>query len=485
MHALDTDRPGSEAMVLLGATGDLTARYLLPALAQLRRLGELDDSFRLIAVSDQDISIEEFRETIARSLQAAGGFDHETIEQLCAQTSYLAGDVTDHEVLQRALDQAQRADPSAIAMYLALPHVLFRPVIEALGRCSRPESLRIVVEKPFGEDLAGAKVLNAALSQVATEDRIFRVDHFLAKQTVLNLLGLRFANRVLEPLWNRDHIQSVDIVFDETVDAQSRASYYDKSGALRDMIQNHLLQILAYVTMEPPLTIEASDISARKVDALRAVRTMSRDEVATGTVRARYTAGEVTDETGTRHVGSYGQAPGVDPSRGTETFAEVTCYLDNWRWSGVPFRLRTGKALASRRREVVVRFRPAPQQLFGESVAEPNELRLQMDPDRMSLQLNVNGPGDPFDLEAAALDAELAKQEPSPYGQLIRAILDGDTRLSAHAEEAEQGWRITEPILARWEADQAPLLEYPAGSSGPTPPTQGIDIRGRGIPATP
>jgi glucose-6-phosphate 1-dehydrogenase len=282
-------------------------------------------------------------------------------------------------------------------------------------------------------------------------------------------------------VWNRGHVASVDIVFDETVDAQGRASYYDRSGALRDMIQNHLLQILAYVAMEPPLSITPVDISSRKVDVLRAVRAFTPDEVDQHTTRGRYTAGEVEGRDGVRRpVDSYVAAPGVEPSKETETFVDVTLFVDNWRWAGVPFRLRTGKALRRDRREVVVRFAPVPHQAFAAQPLRTNELRLQMDPDRMALQLNINGVGDPFDLECAVLDANLAVQKPTPYGQLLLAILAGDTRLSAHAAEAEEGWRIVEPILAAWRDGWSPLVEYAAGSDGPIPsviPEPRVDLR--------
>ena len=304
------------------------------------------------------------------------------------------------------------------------------------------------------------------------------MDHFLAKQTVLNILGLRFTNRVFESLWSNAHITGVvvrrshrrtDIVFDETVDAQARASYYDRSGALRDMVQNHLLQLLTYVAMEPPLSMDPLDLAARKIDVLRAVRPLSPEEVATATVRGRYGAGTVAGREGERRVAAYVEADGVDPVRATETFAEVVLHIDNWRWSGVPFRLRTGKALAADRREVVVHFAPVPHALFAGPAAAPNELRLQLDPDRMSLSVNVNGLGDPFDLDTVHLDTDLAHQAPGPYGQLLLAVIGGDTRLSAHGAEAEEGWRIVEPVLAAWADGAVSLQEYPAGSDGPEP----------------
>ncbi len=454
----------STSIIVLGATGDLTGRYLLPALAQI--LPSVDGGVRLIGVAQDALDTAGFGEHVRERLaRHATDSSQHSRDRLTAAVEYVRGNVTDPATLRAAL-RLTTAD-EAVVLYLALPHVLFEDVIATLGACDLPPQLRVVVEKPFGEDLAGAQRLNAALAAVLPEERTFRVDHFLAKQTVLNILGLRFANRVFEPLWSNAHITGVDIVFDETVDAQSRASYYDRSGALRDMVQNHLLQLLTYVAMEPPLSMDPLDLAIRKVDVLRAVRTLDAEMVATATVRGRYGAGIVAGRDGERRVAAYVDAEGVDAARETETFAELVLHIDNWRWSGVPFRLRTGKALAADRREVVIHFAPVPHSVFAGAAPTPNELRLQLDPDRMSLSVNVNGLGDPFDLEVVDLDTDLAQQAPGPYGQLLLAVIDGDTRLSAHAAEAEEGWRIVEPVLAAWADGVVPLQEYPAGSDGP------------------
>ncbi len=470
------------SIVILGATGDLTSRYLFPALVQLISLGHLDEDLQIVGVAQDPLDADGFRAHVAEQLRRhAGTATENTRSRLVAASTYVSGDVTDPAVLATALaaTRAKRCDDRAVdaevagdgprvVVYLALPHVIFERVVAALGECELPRNVRVVVEKPFGQDLAGAQRLNAALARVISDDHTFRVDHFLAKQTVLNVLGLRFANRVFEPLWSNAHITAVDIVFDETVDAQDRASYYDRSGALRDMVQNHLLQVLTYIAMEPPLSMEPADLSDRKLDVLRAVRAMDRAEVAAASVRGRYTAGEVTGPHGDRHVAAYVDADGVDPGRDTETYAEVTLRIDNWRWAGVPFRLRTGKALACDRREVVIRFADVPHDVFAGPGPPHNELRLQLDPDRMSLRLNVNGIGDPFDLETVELDVDLAQQDPSAYGQLLLAVIDGDTRLSARAGEAEQGWRIVEPVLQAWADGTSPLRDYAAGSDGPS-----------------
>jgi glucose-6-phosphate 1-dehydrogenase len=457
----------SASIIILGATGDLTGRYLLPALAQV--VPDVEGGLRLIGVAQDDLDRDAFRARLRERLeQHAADVDDDIRTGLTADAEYVRGDVTDPAILSAAFSAADPASADhSVVLYLALPHVLFEDVVRALRSCQLPDGLRIVVEKPFGDGLEGARRLNALLADVLPEERVFRVDHFLAKQTVLNVLGLRFANRVFESLWSNAHISSVDIIFDEIVDAQARASYYDRSGALRDMVQNHLLQLLTYVAMEPPLSMEPIDLSDRKRDVLRAVRSLGRDEVATATLRGRYTSGEVTDRNGPHHVGSYVDAKGVDPNRETETYAEVTLHIDNWRWAGVPFRLRTGKALAADRREIVIRFAEIPHAVFAGSRPQANELRLQLDPDRMSLKININGIGDPFDLETVDLDADLAAQRPGPYGQLLLAVIHGDTRLSAHAGEAEEGWRIVQPILDAWAEGVAPLQDYAAGGDGP------------------
>lgn len=462
-------------LVVLGATGDLAGRYLLPAIARLHELGRPDEGIRVLGVARDDLDDAGFADHVRRRLESSRlTSDAAAREQVATKTRFLRGDVTDGQTLRDALtiatdrswgDVDSSDQDDKIALYLALPNRLFDDVVATLADCDLPPGLRLVVEKPFGEDLASARRLNQALARVLPEEQVFRVDHFLAKQTVLNLLGMRFANRILEPVWSNAHIVGVDIVFDETVDAEGRAGYYDRAGALRDMVQNHLLQLMSLVAMEPPLSMGQADLRNRKVDVLRAVRTMDREDVETHTVRGRYTAGEVEEAP----VRTYTEVDGVQPERGTETYTEVVLQIDNWRWAGVPFRLRTGKALDHDRREVVIRFAKVPHPVFSAdgSAAAPNELRLQLDPDRMSLLLNVNGMGDPFDLETVTLEAELAQQDPSPYGQLLLAIIDGDTRLSARGDEAEEGWRIVEPILAAWAQGASPLQDYAAGSDGP------------------
>jgi glucose-6-phosphate 1-dehydrogenase len=350
-----------------------------------------------------------------------------------------------------------------MAVYLALPNVLFRPTLEALAGAGLPAHTTLVVEKPFGADLADARELNALIARSFDERDVFRIDHFLAKQTVLDVLGLRFANRIFEPVWNSIHISRVDITWYESLGLEGRASYYDRAGALRDMIQNHLLQMLTLVAMEPPRSVTERDLRDRKVEALRAVAPPAPEDMAKATRRARYTAGTV----GSKELPAYADAEGVDPERGTETFAEVTFRVWNWRWAGTPFRLRTGKAIGNERREIAVHFRSVPHEPFDDR-DRPNVLRFRLSPDAISLHLNMNGEGDPFDLEQVALDTEFPTQELPPYSLLLKEILEGDATLSIRGDEAEELWRIVEPVLQAWERDEVPLEEYAAGSGGPT-----------------
>ncbi|WP_409329475.1 glucose-6-phosphate dehydrogenase [Trujillonella humicola] len=447
----------TRSFVVLGGTGDLTGRLLLPSLARLYETGALPDGTGLLAVAREDWDDDAYRDWARDRLAAhAGDLPDDAHRRLLDRLHYARADVTDPADLRAALAGVD-TEP---VVYLALPHTLFHPVVTALTDIGLPEGARLVVEKPFGADLTEARALNELLHGLLPEEAVFRVDHFLAKQTVLNVLGLRFANRVFEPIWNAAHIERVEIVADETLGLEGRAGYYDSAGALRDMVQNHLLQLLAIVAMEPPLALDATSLPARKADVLRAVRPA---DPRTGSVRGRYTAGRA----GGRELPDYAAEDGVDPARQTETFAELTVTVDNWRWAGVPFHLRTGKALGADRQEIVVRFRPVPHLPFLDAEPEPDVLRLTLSPDAIALELNLNGAGDPFDLEREVLGARLAPHDLPAYGLLLRELLDGDTTLSISDVEAEEGWRIVEPVLAAWAAGEVPLLEYPAGSDGP------------------
>lgn len=448
-------------LVIFGASGDLTGRYLLPAVAALLGLGQLPAGFRVVGVARDDWTTEQFRLRMAERLaRRAGALDAAQREALVTMLEYRRADVSDAKQVAEAVG----AIHEPVVIYLALPPALFAPVIEALAAVALPSETRLVVEKPFGKDLPSAQQLNRLLHRTFPEHAVYRIDHFLHKQTVQNLLGLRFANRIFEPLWNSLHVERVEILWDETLALEGRAAYYDSVGALRDMVQNHLLQLLALVAMEPPRTLNERDLRDRKVELLRAVRRLSRDDVRRQTKRGRYRAGRI----GEREVPNYVDEPGVEPWRQTETFAEVTLSIDNWRWAGVPFVLRSGKAMGDDRHEIGVTFKAVPHLAFGQE-REPtrNVLRLQLNPDRVVLAVNVNGPGDPFELDQAELVLTLAAQDIPAYGRLLLDILEGDPVLSIRDDEIEESWRIIDPIVAGWAEPNFPLLEYPAGSSGP------------------
>ena len=364
----------SHRLVIFGASGDLTSRKLMPALAQLHEAGQLPPGFSVLGIARDDWGTHRLREALERY---AGDVSLQSRNALVSAVEYRRAEVTDPGQVIAALQPLREP----IIAYLALPPRVFLPTLEALSRASLPQGSRVVIEKPFGEDLASAQALNRLLHQSFPENAVFRIDHFLHLQTVQNVLGLRFANRIVEQLWNRDHVERVEIVWDESLTLEGRASYYDRVGALKDMIQNHLLQLICLVGMEAPLTLDERTLRDRKIDVLRAIRRLSPQEVEQYTVRARYSAGRI----GECQVPNYADEEGIDPARGTETFAQVTLWVDNWRWAGVPFVLRSGKALGRERREIAVHFWPVPHLAFEANDPPPNVLRLLMSPTALPL----------------------------------------------------------------------------------------------------
>lgn len=448
-----------ERLVIFGGTGDLAGRYLLPALAALHVAGCIDDDFDLVCVDRKEWDARRFGDWARDQLDRhAGATPPQARQAIVTAARHRRADI------RNAADVAEVVHGEApVAVYLALAPALFPAAIQALHAAKLPVGSRIVLEKPFGEDLASARELNRLLADLLPERAIFRVDHFLAMTTVQNLLGSRLANRVLESIWNSAHIAKVEIVWDETLTLEDRAGYYDSVGALKDMVQNHLLQLLCLVAMEPPISLSERDLRDRKVDVLRSVRPMADADIPVRTRRGRYRAGTV----GQRAVPSYVDEAGVEPQRRIETFAEIELAIDNWRWSGTSFVLRSGKALAQDRKEVAVHFRPVPSMPFGhDGATAPNVLRFGLDPESLTLALTAVGTSVDT-LAPLTLTARIEPSELPAYGTLLLNVLRGDPALSLRADEAEEAWRVLEPVLSGWARDLAPLQEYPAGSLGP------------------
>ena len=445
-------------LLLLGASGDLAGRLLLPAYGDLLDAEPERRAIVLVGAGVEDWDEETWRERVRTSF-TAGKVSQETTDAVLATTRYQRTDVTSSDEMRTLVGSCQGAP----AIYFALPPAITVRSCTALKEVELPAGTALVLEKPFGTDQAGAVALNALLTDLVPEAQVHRVDHFLGRSNVLNLLGLRFANRLFEPLWNNQHIDRVDIVFDEDLTLENRARYYDQAGALVDMIQSHLLQVLALVAMEAPATAGAVDLRDAKATVLRACQLWG-DDPATAGRRARYTHGSVDG----RETPDYTAEPGVDASRNTETLAELTLEVRNWRWAGVPFRLRSGKALSVHRKEALITFKPVPHLPLGMSGdCAPTQLRISMGPDRVNLGMNVNGPGDPLELDRVEMSADFGAGRLPAYGEVLAGVLDGDPLLSVRGDTAEECWRIVDPVLQAWRQDETPLDTYPVGSAGP------------------
>jgi glucose-6-phosphate 1-dehydrogenase len=455
----------ARTLLILGATGDLTARLLLPGLGELAARGGAE-GLSLVGSGTSEGDDEAFRRQVAESF-AAGRASGPEVDAMAREARYLSADATSGDDLRRLLDACE----PPVVVYFALPPSVTEAACRALVEIGLPAETRLVLEKPFGADARSAEALNTLLARLVPEDRVHRVDHFLGMSTVLNILGLRFANRILEPVLNAQHVAAVEIVFDEELGLEGRAGYYDRAGALVDMIQSHLLQVLALVAMEPPSTLDARDVRDGKAQVLRATRVWD-DDPAAFSRRARYTAGSVAG----RPLPAYADEEGVDAGRGTETLAEVVLAVDTWRWAGVPFRLRSGKAIGGPRQEIAVTFARAPWVPTGlRGYDVPDRLHMGIGPGAagMGLELNINAPGDPFSIESVTLEAAYGAGALSEYGEVLRGVLADDPSLSVRGDTAVECWRIVEPVLASWQAGAPPLGEYAAGSSG----SEGGDVR--------
>ena len=444
-------------ILILGARGDLAGRLLLPAVGQLL-MAEPDRDLQLIGSGSREWSNDAWRQRVKDSFDSASATG-DTAASVLEATTYVRGDVTNAKDLQKLID----ACTGTPAIYFALPPAVVLKACAALEGVALPQGTVLALEKPFGTDEKSAQALNQQILKLVPEEQVYRVDHFLGRSTVFNLLGLRFANQIFEPLWNSKYIEKVEIVYDEQLALEGRARYYDKAGALVDMIQSHLLQVMSVLAMEPPATLGAADFRDAKGLVLRATHLFG-DDPRTSSRRGRYTAGKIGDRT----LPSYVDEAGVDPAMMTETLAEVTVEIANWRWAGVPFTLRSGKALANRQREIIVTFKQVPHLPTGlTGLDAPTVLRIALAPDEMSLELNINGPGDPRVLKRVDLHAGFGPGQLLAYGEILAAILDGDPSLSVRGDIAEQCWRIVAPVLTAWGKGVVPLADYAAGSDGP------------------
>jgi glucose-6-phosphate 1-dehydrogenase len=456
--------PTLDTLILFGATGDLSRRYLIPSVAHLVRDRLLPREFRLVAVGRQAMDDDGFRDWLRQQLPEQLARNRGPFEQLLEQTRYVSVDLSDAAAMAAAL--APFADRPATS-YLAIPPDLFVPTcegLEAAGLLKAPS--RIVLEKPIGHDLASAREINARLRAFADEDRIFRIDHYLGKAPVQNLLALRFGNTLLEAVWHNRWIASVDILVAETAGVDGREGYYAKYGALRDMVQNHMLQLLALIAMEPPASLDAESLREEKRKVLRALRPMRAEDVARDSVRGRYGDGVVDGRA----------VPGFKHESDAETFVALRAQIDNWRWAGVPFRLVTGKRLAHRTTEVLVSFKPVSHWIFDRPSAGgavPNRLLMRLQPEEnieMSLMGSLAAPEwGGTELQPMSLDLSMpaTTQRRIAYERLILDALHGNQALFVTGEEVEAAWAWIDSISEAWIACGQPAMPYPAGSWGP------------------
>jgi glucose-6-phosphate 1-dehydrogenase len=467
-------------LVIFGAGGDLTKRLVVPALYHLVQAGKLPDAFAVIGVDHSDRTTEQWRQSLTTMMQGftqAAGIDAQAWSWLVQRMHYMRGDFTQPETfrkLKRLLAERQQQNNTAnVLFYLAVADRFFGPVIDELGDAGLTQQSeeawrRVIVEKPFGHDLASAEALNTQILKVLSEDQVYRIDHFLGKETVQNILVLRFANGIFEPLWNRDHVDHVQITAAETVGVEGRGRFYERTGALRDMVPNHLFQLLAMIGMEPPVSFDADAVRSKKTELFQAVHSVSPENA----VRGQYGSGIVRGQ----KVPAYRHEPDVGPDSRTETYVALKLAIDNWRWAGVPFYLRTGKCLPARTTEITVQFRRAPYALFRNTPVEqlpPNILTLRLQPDEgLSVSFSAKRPGSEIEVDGVAMDFAYRDYfEPLAtvgYEPLIYDCLIGDATLFQRADTVEAAWRAVEGLIDGWA--RAPAKDFPnytAGSPGP------------------
>jgi len=446
-------------LVILGASGDLTHRLLLPGLGTLLK-ADHGITVHLIGAGAEDWDQSHWCETVKAALNE-GGCSADELQTILETTTYSTIDASSGDDLTGLLKDLQ----GRTVLYFALPPAITMAACKALADITLPEDLFLAIEKPFGTDAESAHAFNQLLAHLPLpESHVFRVDHYLGKATVLNLVGLRFTNRLFEPVWNATNIESIQIISDEELALEGRAGYYDRAGALKDMIQSHLLLVMALLCMEELATFDAFELRDLMAHLLRSTHLWGDDPVKASR-RARYTAGKTGDEV----VPDYVDEHGVDPSRNTETLAEMTVEIRNARWAGVPITLRSGKALGDGVRQITVVFRPIAHTPVGfHDDAPRNVVVIGLSPEYLRVQLSTNVEGDRLSLEPTVLDAELGESPIRPYGEILAHILAGDPLLSVRGDVAEDCWRIVTPVLDAWAAGTVPMDTYVAGSAGPS-----------------
>lgn len=463
------------SFVIFGATGNLASSKLLPALFHLEIAARLAENLTIVAFSRRDWTLDSWREHVRNVLdgKVKNKLKGPEWERFLTRFRYQQGDLNDVESY-RALATAlsSRLGCSRTVFYLAIRPADFNAAIqnlEAVG-LNKPRGMsRVVIEKPFGEDLESAQMLNRLLHQHFDEEQIYRIDHFLGKETVQNLLVFRFANTLIEPLWNSNFIDHVQITVAESIGIEGRADYYDRTGALRDMLQNHLMQLMAVIAMEPPPALEADALRDEKVKVLRSVRPIAKRAVHAHAVRAQYASGNVD---GQLAVG-YQQEENIEKNSITETFVAVKFYIDNWRWGGVPFYLRTGKRLTEKTSMIAIRFKHPPQQLFRETPLErvaPNWVLLSIQPEQsMRMEIQAKQPGLDMDTRVMQMNACFLKtdeQALDAYETLLLDVIEGDRSLFLRFDEVEWAWQIIDPVLKHWVVEREFIPTYRAGSWG-------------------
>lgn len=485
-------RPEPCALVIFGATGDLTHRKLIPALCNLAHEGQLPSGFAIVGFARRPKSDDEFRADLRKGVEQFSRFSpiNPAVWDSFAQNIFYHQaefhDPSGYDRLNARLQQLdkQRGTAGHRIFYLATAPTDFATIIRQLGAhgLGRGASSRIIVEKPFGRSLATARELNAVLASVFDESQVYRIDHYLGKETVQNILALRFANEIFEPLWNAKYVDHLQITVAESLGVEGRGRYYDQSGALRDMVQNHMMQLLSLVAMEAPTALDAEDIRNEKVKVLRAIRPIPPEQVGQFTVRGQYAAGSIAGQP----VVDYHAEPKVAPDSRTETFVALKLFIDNWRWAGVPFYLRHGKRLPKQTAEIAIQFKAPPAVLFAaEQCAplQPNVLVLRIQPDEgIAIRMNAKVPGTTLNLQPVKMDfrygGSFGARSPDAYERLLHDALAGDSTLFTRNDEVECSWALMDAILAGWQ-NAPPPARYEAGTWGPAEADEFIAKDGR------